>query len=586
MPPPPPPVTDSAGRDTLPAGARPPVPPARDTTPRDTIKAPIALPERPRGPLVEGARSVWDRDAIFASGALTLGELVAQVPGAALHVGSFIAGVTATSWYGEPGRVRVFFDGVEIDVLDPRLAASVDLNTIPLWSMEEVVVERSAGELRVHLRSWRVRRTTAETRTDIVTGTENSNLYRGFYGKRFDGGGVLQVAGQQYSTTSPRTRGDGDALGAFIRVGTARGRFTVDAVASRFGRTRTATRRYVLTATPVEAAIGGFKGRDLTAYLRAAWGDVEADGWWVQGIAATVQHVEDDSIASGAAIPDPDTLVSQGQFVGAVGVNRGPLRLSATARYRTQDGHGRLSPSLRASYERGWLSASGYLEQGGPDSTGRVEAALRLRPVRWLHASGTVSRHRPGNILAGGPERLNVRGEVGLTGRGRAITAGVIRTSQARGVGMEVFDPEFTATTLGTARGYEIGVGGRVFGPFTFEFRALEWAQGGIYRPKNETHAALGVSTDLRRYIPRRTFHLAAALTHDWRSTLEAPDGGGSTIAAQGAGHYGMEVDIRIGSAHIFWYNRNFTGRVYETVPGYLAPRLVQLYGVRWDFWN
>jgi hypothetical protein len=57
-------------------------------------------------------------------------------------------------------------------------------------------------------------------------------------------------------------------------------------------------------------------------------------------------------------------------------------------------------------------------------------------------------------------------------------------------------------------------------------------------------------------------------------------------MTALGAGTYGTLLDIRIGAAHIFWYNRNFTGKVYETVPGYLMPRLVQLYGLRWQFWN
>jgi hypothetical protein len=195
----------------------------RDTTPRDTIKAEIALPERPRGPLTEGPHTRWDRDALYASGALTLAELMAFVPGVSVQSASFIAGVTATSWYGAPGRVRVFVDGVELDVLDSRLGGSVDLAAIPLWPMEEVVVERGAGELRIHLRSWRVQNTTPQTRTDILTGSENANLYRGFYGKRFDGGGVLQLAGQQFSTTSFRTRGDGDGLSAFARVGTPDG---------------------------------------------------------------------------------------------------------------------------------------------------------------------------------------------------------------------------------------------------------------------------------------------------------------------------------------------------------------------------
>lgn len=559
---------------------------APDSTPRDTIKGVVALPERPRGPLTEGHRTRWDRDAIFASGALTLAELVALVPGASVQSASFIAGVTATSWYGEPGRVRVFVDGVELDVLDPRVGGSVDLATIPLWPMEEVVMERGAGELRVHLRSWRVVNTTAQTRTDILTGSENSNLYRGFYGKRFDGGGVLQLAGQQFSTTSARTRGDGDGLTAFARIGTVRGRLTLDAVALRAGRSRTPTRRYIVVGTPDETAIGSFRGRDLTAYLRAAWGDVDADGWWAQGIAATIQHIEDDSVAAGAAIPDPDTLVTQSQFVGSVGVNRGALRVSASARYRTQGGETRVSPSVRASYERGIWSASAYAEQGGPDSTSRLDGALRVSPLPWLYLAGAISQQRPSEELAGGSPRGNLLAVVGVTHRARTLELGVLRRSEALVLGMPVFDADYTPVTVAAGEALQLALRGQIYGPFSLDVRALQWSEAAIYRPENEVHTALRVETSLLEKLPRGTFHLSAALTHDWRATMLAPDGAGGTVQADGASFYGTILDIRIGSAHLFWYNRNFTGKVYETVPGYLMPRLVQLYGIRWEFWN
>lgn len=115
-----------------------------------------------------------------------------------------------------------------------------------------------------------MRLTTAQTRTDVMTGSENANLYRGFFGKRMNRGGVLQLAAQQFSTTNFRTRGDGDGLAGFVRIGRASGRLTLDVAALHNGRTRSPTRRGVLTVAPQENAIGGFVGRELTAYLRAA----------------------------------------------------------------------------------------------------------------------------------------------------------------------------------------------------------------------------------------------------------------------------------------------------------------------------
>ncbi len=559
-----------------PPAASQPAPPVRDT-----VKSAIAVAERPGMPDIRGRRTVWDRDALFASGALTLPDLLALVPGVTVHTSGFIAAVTSTSWYGEPGRVRVFLDGVELDPLDQRVGDSPDLGTIPVFALEEVAVERAAGELRVFLRSWRVRLTTAQTRTDVVTGTENTNLYRGFFGKRLNNGGVIQVAGQQYSTTNLRTRGDGDALGAFFRLGVARGRLTVDGVAHRFGRTRSPTRRYVL-ASPQAGAIGGFVGRDLTAYLRAAWGDADSGGVWWQVVAATVQHIEDDSLRAGATVADPDTSAIQTQYVGTIGVTRGALRLSATARARLQGHDTRLSPSVRGSWDNRWLALSATAEAEGPDSTARVDGLARLTPFDWLHVGTAYSSHTPDAGVA----RQTLRGEVGFQYRHRWLTVGIVTRSASTALGMPAFDSNFVAVALGESVGYELGLSGPIVGPFSLDWRIIDWGEELMYRPKTESRAELRVSTALRKYLPRANFLLTAAAVHDYRSAVIAPDGAGGVLRADGASAYSTLLDIKLGAAHIFWYNRNLTGKIYETVPGYLMPRLVQLYGVRWEFWN
>ena len=529
---------------------------------------------------------MWDREALFESGALTLSELLAQVPGATMYTSGFIASVSATSWYGEPGRVRVFLDGVELDPLDLRTGGTADLGTMPIFALEEVAVERAAAELRVHLRSWRVRLTTPQTRTDIVTGTENLNLYRGFFGKRMARGGVLQVAGQQYSTTNGRTRGDGDALSGFLRLGKASGRLSVDAVALHHGRNRAVTRRYVLSGAPEAAAIGGFVGRDLTAYLRAAWGSADSAGIWWQAIAATVQHVEDDSVRSTAAVPDADTVVTQAQYIATIGLTRGPLRLAATGRARAQWGEMRIAPQVRAAWEQGWLHLAATAETGGPDSTARVDGIARLAPVPWLHVGAAFSSQTPEDEAVGGPARTAVRGEAGVRLFDRWVTAAVVSRSAGQVLGMPAFDTTYVGVTRAAATGLEVGASGPIFGPFAFAWRGLQWQDEAIYRPQVESHAEIRVVTSLKERLPRAHFLLTAAVSHDYRSGFDAPDGLGGLEHAEGEGAYSFLLEIRLGAARVFWYNRNFVGNVYETVPGYLMPRLVQLYGVRWEFWN
>jgi len=548
----------------------------------DTVKSPLAVPERPAMPEVRGRQTVWDRDALFASGALTLTELLALVPGVTTYQASFIAAPSVASWYGEPGRVRVFLDGVELDALDPREGVTRDLSVIQLWSLEEVAVERAAGELRVHLRSWRVRLTTPQTRTDILTGSENTNLYRGFFGKRMQGGGALQVAAQQYSTTSVRTAGDGDALAAFARAGVARGRLSVDAVVTRLGRTRSATKRNVLVGTLDPAAIAPFKGSDVAAYVRAGWGNADSSAFWAQVVAATLSHTLESDSAAGI----PDSVASQSQYVATLGVNRGPAHLSATARMRAQAGEMRLSPSVRGSWENRWFALTSVAESGGADSTSRLDGMVLLRPFPWLHLSGAHSVHTPANDSIDGPARTVSRAEVGVRLWDRWVTAGVVERSAALVQGMPVFDPDYTALLLPKARGLEAGLAGPIRGPFSFSWRGVQWDADLPYRPSVESRTEIRVSTALERWLKRRTFHLSASAIHEYRGAFEAPDGLGGVERAEGASTVATLLDIRIGAAHIFWYNRNPSGKVYETVPGFLMPRLVQLYGIRWQFWN
>ena len=561
----------------------------RDTVVRDTVKSPIAVAPRATTPEVRGRRTVWDRDAIFATGAVTLPELLELVPGVTVHRAGFMAAVSATSWYGEPGRVRVYLDGVELDPLDPREGGVRDLAIIQLWSLESVAVERAAGELRVHLRSWRVQRTTAQTRTDITTGSENTNLYRGFFGKRLDNGGVFQVAAQQYSTTSARSRGDGDGLAAFGRVGVARGRLTIDGVATRYGRTRTPTIRNLIAGTPDLDAIPGFKGRDLSAYLRAAWGDPDDDLLWFQVIAATLQHAEDSGgDADGASTPstDIDTAVSQAQYVGSVGLTRWGARVSATSRLRVQGGVQRFAPSVRASWDNRWVSFNTFAEERGPDSTSRQDLSVLVTPFPWLHASASQSIHTPEDKASRGPARTTARAEAGVRIARRWLTGGVIRRSISQVPGMPAFDPEFGPVATAQVTGLEAGLSGPIYGPFSFDWRGVRWDADELYRTPVESRAEIRVSTSLARRFPTGNFHLMAAIIHEYRGAMVAPAGGGTTVRAEGAGIYSSMLEIRIGTAHLFWYNRNFNGTVYEVVPGFLMPRMVQLYGVRWEFWN
>lgn len=574
VPPPPVPLSPT---DTALAQASP-----RDSVPRDSIKAPFAWSERPLAPEIRGNQYVWERDRIYVSGAHNLAELIAEVPGVGLQRSSYLMSPIALSYFGEMGRVRVFIDGVELDALDARTGGQLDLAALPLQGFESVTAERVAGELRVHVRSWQVRNTTPYTRVDIGTGSEAYTLYRGYYGKRFHNGFGVQLVAQQFNVSNGITRGDGESFGGMARIGWARGQWSVDGVGFSNGRDRARTRRYV-RASPNESAIARFEGSERLGYLRLGYRNPDSAGVWVQAIAASQSYLESDSLASSATVPDSDTLRSQSQYVLTGGLTLGQLRLSGSGRYRMRAGEGTLAPSLRAAWHADRASLAAMLELEGPDSSTRADVSGRLSLLRWLHLAASATQ-RSGRFSAADVTAL--RAELGLTFGGRWLTAGVLQRSESTVQGMPVFDSAYVAALIPASQGLFASLGGPLWGPFSLDWHGVTWSDEQFYRPKVESRAALRVSTGFRKYIPRNTFELNAAFIHDYRSDLLAPDPLGAITKAKGNSALSLLVDIRLGSAHIFFHNRNFTGEVYETVPGYLMPRLVQQYGMRWEFWN
>jgi hypothetical protein len=93
----------------------------------DSIKTPLARAELPE--LIDVARPTmrWTRDSLFATGALTLLDLLERIPGLTALRGGWLATPMIGGYLGDIGRVRVFYDGMEIDGLDPRMGGVIDL---------------------------------------------------------------------------------------------------------------------------------------------------------------------------------------------------------------------------------------------------------------------------------------------------------------------------------------------------------------------------------------------------------------------------------------------------------------------------
>lgn len=561
----------------------------------DSVKAPLAKSEQPTE-LSIGRTLHWDRDSLFATGAITLADLLDRVPGLTMLHAGWIAAPAVGAYLGDVRRVRVFYDGFEYPVLDPRGGGAYDLTQINLWSVEDATIEQTPEEVRVYLRSWRVRKVIPETRTDVSTGDQQTNMYRGFYGKRFHNGAGFQFGAQQYGTTPPRRFGSSsDNNSAIARIGLARENWSIDVFATRIGRHRGVIVGENPDGTPGDSipTVGSTRN---DAYLRAAYGDPDASPLWLQLMAVASSYkytgVRTRSIANPLTAADSafnqislDTSVSVAQYVASAGAVRGPLQVSANTRLFRSRGRSLLSPSVRASFLTGRLSVTGFADAKTIDSVGHADVTARFTPLSFIALLGGVGRASDARNRGGFTTKY-ARAELGLRVKDLWLLGGVLHRDSVTLSPAHVFDTLYAAHASPPVTAYTAAIRGRVWHFINADISALKWTDSlGSYRPQYQTRSELFVKTNLLQRFPTGDFGLMASIIHEYRSGihLPLPDGGGlrSTV---GYRTLSTLVEIRILSATVSWQFRNTLGERYSQVPGFIMPRQTNFYGVRWSF--
>jgi len=549
----------------------------------DSIKPPIGRFADPA--LYEiGPQYEWNREQLFATGALTVIDLLDRIPGMTTFRSGWLATPQTATYNADFQRVRVFYDGIEIDDLDSRTGGVLDLSTVQLWSLEHLSIERSASELRIYMRSWRADNTDPYTRVDIATGNEDTNLYRGFYGRRFDNGGVLQFAGQQFGVASPRFSGSGDALSLLGRVGIAKKGWSLDAFALRHHLTRDIER----------AAIGrppvlSLDATNSDAYIRAAVGRV-GSGPWAQLTVASIAFKGTTRPDRGVtAAPISDTLerkVSESQYNVSAGYTLGPARFEVEDRLRALQGTSYNGASGRLDLVTPIGVVSGFIEHDGFRKTTNADAGIRAQPLPFIALSGSISRAVPVTSTGStGGSTTSARGEVGLKLFRPWLSAGFITTDRTAGSAPIVYDTLLLPTGAGRISARTASIRGPIFGGIGIDAWVTKWDQNGPYRPQYQSRSELNYSNNFAKHFPRGDFEIRAAGVFEFRGHTNFPLSAGdieTTVAETVSGL----LEIRIMRAVLSYQQRNILGYPYQVVPGFDMPRVLAIYGVRWDFWN
>lgn len=165
--------------DTLAEGDEVPVLP--DTLAPDTIPPPPRFPVEPLPPDTgwsAGAWS-WDREALLASGALTVTDLLERTPGVSPFRFGYLGLPEGVAAFGSTGgRIEFVLNGF---VVDPLGSPQLDVADLEVANLEWVRVERRLDGLRVQLQTAAPVGRTPYSRIDAATGDFDTEAFRAVF---------------------------------------------------------------------------------------------------------------------------------------------------------------------------------------------------------------------------------------------------------------------------------------------------------------------------------------------------------------------------------------------------------------------
>lgn len=582
---------------------------ARQARLGDTIKTPVARFEMPAAALDLSERLRFDREQILASSAVNLADLLDRVPGVATFRSGWLAGIHAAAYNGDARRIRYFLDGIELDSFEPRNGGATDLADLPLWTLDELVIERGAGEIRVWMRSLAATRTTPFSRVDIFTGDLNTNAFRGFLARRWRNGMMFQAGGQQVATQTGRTssftgggprrlRSDGSVLLFMSRMGWARGAWSLDAYAQGGSRERDG---HLARDSVAFTNLPSYKGVSRAGYVRLGYGDT-LSGLWSQLIlsAARVKSAPDSTSLGQTAstgmssLTDSlrvhsDTILSGTEQVIAAGYRGANWSVSLTDRVRPRNGKALHAPAFRGSLTWRQFALGSWVERSGPDSTDRSELVAQYRPTPWLAVNAAYAQRSPGDST-GRIASSSLRAEAAARYKGLWFVGGLLRDDAVQYANIELLALPGVLLSAAPAQGVLVGARGRLYKDLGFDLTSLRWNTGQFNRPPLQVRAELSLVSEWLSRFPTGEFGINARISYDLRNPTPffygVRNGELDIRTTERAQVVNASLEIRIQRGTLFYQYRNLSGGQYEQIRGITMPPAVQLYGMRWEFWN
>jgi hypothetical protein len=590
-PPQPAPPSGAPGRAAPPA-ARAESGAAAVAAPRDTVPPPDSLapdsfqPQLPRlgppqGPLPAANRIVFDHDALWFSGAFTLGELLQQVPGVFLVRGG---------WYGQPeviqyagqgaSSVEVYWDGFAIDPMGAD-SGGIDIGTLSLGLLQRVEVERLPTVLRVYLISDVQTLRRPRTETSFATGDASTNTYRLRYLNRWRGGIGLGLGLEDLSTGSANFGSGGSSSVTLWGKGSW-------IPSSRFGVEYQAMSVAVKRSPFSTAGAGGSLGsnRRRTDLILRGYAATRSDG----------MGLHFDALAGSSSYTDTASALDRHvlQAAAILGYRAGHWSAEGTARIRDSDtpfeGQLRLDVSPLAP-----LTVSGALDArslvGGRRSLdASLAAELRLWPALVLHGALRARRAVATPAALGDTvQRVSdAEGGVSLASRYLDLDATIARHGAYAPPVYGSFGPTvlvYPDSAASTAT-LTFALKPARFLSLSGWYRRPLGSAPSAYEPPDHSRLSATFRSRLLPILRRGAFDFIAQVAMEAWGQGAIGDSAGTPVVLPGATVIDYRIEMRLVNAALFWTIRNVQNQHYALVGGIRMPSAAQRYGVRWEFTN
>jgi len=148
-----------------------------------------------------------------------------------------------------------------------------------------------------------------------------------------------------------------------------------------------------------------------------------------------------------------------------------------------------------------------------------------------------------------------------------------------------VYDTAYVASGESSRSGTYAGVRGGIWRGIGADAFFTRWEGDHDYLPDYQTHVEINYASRLLSRFPRGDFGVRTWVAYDYRTQVAFPTRSGTPEITIPSHVISGLLEIRIMRAAITYQARNMFGFEHDIVPGYLI-RQVQIYGVRWDFWN